>query len=560
MAAVALLAPRVAPALSFWDDVPDADLARMLVDAMTPDELIGQTLMLGWVGQDASPELMQWINATGLGGVKIFGWNGGDLIRLAGALGRMQEAAGRHRLGIPLLTATDQEGGWVRHVKGGGDLTTSITPGNMAIGASALPFDAYRSAYFIGLELRTLGINLNLAPTVDVYVNPEAHVIGPRAFSSDPIASGLLGVAYFQGLEEARVIATAKHFPGHGNASGDSHGVLPVLDETFDELWARDLVPYRFLIAEGVPVILSGHISFPNVSGDGKPASLSPYMKQRLLRETLGFDGVVVTDDLYMGGAWEYGATHGWGIEELVVEALRAGSDMVMLSRTPTLRGSIHRGLVSAYDRDPAFQDQIRAAAERVLLMKLAYLKPADRVPLVPDLGAVRRLADDQAGSDFFRDQAGRSVTLIRDERIPFAPRAGERILLAGKDPDFLRIGSEFLPGADTLRIVSPWFEYADPAEVARFRSRAAAYDTIVFCLSDPSSLTVIQAVSGLPVKVVVFSVLTPIYLTELPWVESALAVYGWGNESFRAGFSLLTGRIGPQGVLPIALGPPNAE
>ncbi|MCK4517042.1 MAG: glycoside hydrolase family 3 protein, partial [Spirochaetaceae bacterium] len=244
---------------------------------MPDEDIIGQTFMVGWVGQAPSPEVIEWIVERNLGGVKIFGWNGADLVALAGAIGTMQELAGNHRFSIPLLTATDQEGGWVRHIKGNDDLSTTITPGNMAIGATDLPYDAYRSAYYIGLELRALGVNMNFAPTVDVYVNPDAHVIGPRAFSNDPVLTGLLGVAYFHGLEETRVISTAKHFPGHGNASGDSHGMLPVIEDSFDVLWERDLLPYRFLVSEGLPAVLSGHLSFPNVTGDGRPASLSPY-------------------------------------------------------------------------------------------------------------------------------------------------------------------------------------------------------------------------------------------------------------------------------------------
>ncbi|MFW6313164.1 MAG: glycoside hydrolase family 3 protein, partial [Spirochaetota bacterium] len=379
-------------ALSFWDETPDAILREQLLEAMTPEELIAQTLMVGWLGEPPSEEVLRWIDTSNLGGVKIFGWNGGNLARLARTLGAMQERSLAHRLEIPLITATDQEGGWVRHVKGGGELTTSITPGNMAIGASTLPYDAYQSAYYIGMELRALGINMNFAPTIDVYVNPEAHVIGPRAFSGDPVQSGLLGAAFYHGLEDARVIATAKHFPGHGNAADDSHGVLPVLSETYDDLLTRDLVPFRFLINEGVPAILSGHLNFPNISNDGRPASLSPLFKQEILRGRLGFRGLIITDDLYMGGAWEYGEERNWGIEEIVVEALRVGNDMVMLSKTPPPGGQLWTRLLEEYDTDAAFRSQIRTAASNVLQLKLDYIKPADRVPLIPDTDALETL------------------------------------------------------------------------------------------------------------------------------------------------------------------------
>ncbi|MFW5688035.1 MAG: glycoside hydrolase family 3 protein [Spirochaetota bacterium] len=553
---VLLLVPHaeLAEALSFWDDVPDEQLLPDLLDAMTPEELIGQTLMLGWLGEDPSADVLGWLRTTNLGGVKVFGWNGGDLVRLARAIGTMQEVAVSHRLEIPLLTATDQEGGWVRHVKGSGDLTTMITPGNMAIGAANLPYDAYRSAYFIGAELRALGINMNFAPTVDVYVNPEAHVIGPRAFSNDPVQSGVLGVAFYHGLEEARVISTAKHFPGHGNAADDSHGVLPVLEDSWEELVERDLVPFRFLINEGVPAVLSGHLNFPNISGDGRPASLSAAFKQRILREELGFDGLIITDDLYMVGAWEYGADRGWGIEEIVIESLRVGNDMVMLSKTPEPAGTLLDRTLEYYHENAAFRRRIRDAAAQVVQLKLDYLKPDDRVPLVPDVESLSMIMRESTAGEFFRDQAGRSVTIVRDAAIPLTVTADERVLLAGKDRDFLRIGAEFIPQAETYRIDSSRFFTASPADQARFRALAERHDTIIFCLSDPHTAQLLEAISDLDVTVIAYSILTPVYLAGLPWVDSALAVYGWGVESFRAGYSALLGRTPAPGRLPVTL------
>jgi beta-N-acetylhexosaminidase len=550
-----LAAPVAADALSFWDDLPNNVLKKRLLDAMTPEELIAQTLMVGWEGQPPSPQIMEWLRSTNLGGVKVFGWNTDDLIALARSIGTMQGTALEHRLEIPLLTATDQEGGWVRHVKGSGELTTMVTPGNMAIGASGLPYDAYKSGYYIGMELRSLGINMNFAPTVDVYVNPEAHVIGPRAFSDDPIQAGMLGVAFYHGLEETRVIATAKHFPGHGNAADDSHGVLPVIDDSYDELAARDLVPFRFLINEGVPAVLSGHLNFPNISDDRRPASLSSYFTRQLLRRDLGFQRLIITDDLYMGGAWEYGADHDWGIEEIVTESLRVGNDMVMLSKTPERNGTLLERLLEEYRADAGFRARVRAAASQVLDLKLAYLKPDDRVPLKPEPDRVAGSLGTGAGAGFFRDQAGRSVTVLRDRSVPYTPEPNERILLAGKDRDFLRVGAELLPAAEQVRITSTRFNRSDARDRARLRELAADYDTVIFCLSDPNTAEVLSVLNDSDARVIVFSILTPIYLRELPWVRSAIAVYGWGDDSFRAGFSVLLGRADAHGTSPVSVG-----
>jgi beta-N-acetylhexosaminidase len=540
--------------LSFWDDLPDDVLVEQLLDAMTADELLGQTLMLGWSGQDPSPAIEEWITTTNLGGVKVFGWNGTDLVRLSQAIEEMQSLAADSRFGIPLLVATDQEGGWVRHVKGSDSLSTSVTPGNMAIGASALPYDAYQSAFFIASELRALGINMNFAPTVDVYVNPEATVIGPRAFSSDPVQTATLAVAYFSGQEDAGVISTAKHFPGHGSASGDSHGTLPVIGDSLDELIGRDFVPYRFLVAEGLPAVLSAHLSYPAITGDNRPASLSPCLINEVLADMLGFQGVVVTDDLYMAGAQQYGNEQGWDMGRLVLEAIAVGNDMVMLSQTPEVGGLIWDRLVNETREDEELRLRVREAARAVLTLKLRYLKAEDRVPLDPDQGQIARLMQSNDAAEFFRDQAGRSITRLSDDGIPLRLDDGESMIIAGKDRDFLRIAGEFFPSAAQFRIESQFAESSDARDRAGFLSAARGHDTVLFCVSDRSSLEVLQQIEGSDLRVVVVSILSPIYLFELGWVDTAVAAYGWGDESYRAALSVLVGAYQPYGSLPVSL------
>lgn len=521
---------------------------------MSDEEIVAQVFLLGWEGEPPSPEILRWIAERNLGGVKIFGWNANNLTTLAAALSRMQGIALQTETAIPLFTATDQEGGWVRHVKGIGSLATSLTPGNMAIGASGLPYDAYQSALLIGRELRALGINMNFAPTVDVYINPEAHVIGPRAFSSSAEATGLLGLAYFHGMEDARVVATAKHFPGHGNAAGDSHGVLPVIEDDMDLLWERDLLPYRYLVPEGLPAVLSGHLSFPEAAGDEVPASISSFFTREVLRERLGFDGVVITDDLYMAGVWVYGNQFGWGISDIVIAALEAGNDMVMLSRTPAVNGYLWERVLAKYREDPSFQTTIREAVRRILRVKLEYLQPDDRVPLQPEIEEVQAQFDDHEGDAFFRDQAARSVTVVRDANIPYSPAEGESVLIAGKYGYFIQQAQRVFPDADVFRFEHTGFDWSAERDRTRFRRIANDYDTIIYCLSDPNSLEVLQTIEDEHPRVIVISVLSPVYLAELPWVASAIAIYGWGIESYRAGFSVLRGSIQAHGSLPIDL------
>ncbi|MFP3959197.1 MAG: glycoside hydrolase family 3 protein [Spirochaetaceae bacterium] len=538
------------PVGPFFDLGPRDGRVSRLLERMSDEEIVAQVFLVGWPSDEPSEEILEWIRTRNLGGVKVFGWNAGNLNRLAETIGVLQETALQTDLSVPLLTATDQEGGWVRHVKG----DTAVTPGNMAIGASGLPYDAYKTGYYIGRELRALGINMNFAPTVDVYRNPDAHVIGPRAFGSDPVAAGVLGGAYMRGLEEARVIATAKHFPGHGNAEGDSHGTLPVLDASMQELWDHDLVPYRLLIAEGLPAVLSGHLSFPSVTGNLAPASVSAHFKQGILRRRLGFDGLVITDDLHMGGAVQYAARENKSFADLCLEALRAGSDMILLGETPELNGEIWQTVMNEYRTNDAFRSQLRRSVQRILSLKLRYLAPEDRVPLIPEVAEVERRIPDPEGEAFFRDQAHRSTTIVRDRNLPLELGRGEGVLLVGKDPDFLRIGSQFYPEANTLRIRGGSFYEASAGAAQQFVRTAESYETVIYCLSDPATLSVLRAAEGLSPRISVVSILTPVYLRETPWIDNAVAVYGWGPESLEAAYAVLRGDIDAEGRLPVEI------
>jgi beta-N-acetylhexosaminidase len=519
---------------------------------MSDEEILGQVFLVGYQTDRPTPEIMAWLRQRNIGGIKIFGWNAENLYTLADSIASMQKAAYATPHGIPLFVATDQEGGWVRHIRG----ETSVTPGNLAIGASGRPYDAYMSGYYIGQEIRALGVNMNFAPAVDVYTNPLAHVIGPRSFSSDPALTGSLAVAFYKGLARAGIISTAKHYPGHGNAEGDSHGRLPEITDSFEVLWNRDLLPYRLLISEGIPAILSGHLSFPAVTGDNRPASLSPFFAKELLRGKLGFQGLLITDDLYMTGA-HWG---GLSFSEICVEALAAGSDMIMLSQTPGLNESIWRAVEKRYQSDAAFRAHIREAAVRILRIKLKYLKGGGGIPeelFTPNRGGIARIPSPES-QNFFFEQAARSITVIKNDSrvLPYAPAPGEKLLLAGQHRAFLSYGRQRYPGAAEFFFPYEPFYFSTAEDRTAFKRAAQNYDTIIFCLSNPNSLEVLQTIEGFKGKVIVFSILTPVYLADLSWISASIAAYSWSADSFKAGFAVLRGDYSAEGVLPIELAP----
>ena len=526
----------------FWTDVDDDRLLDMLVSSMTDRQKLGQLMLFGYLGGRPSAEILEWIGESEIGGVKLFGWNVASLSECAWSVTKMQEASQKTSFGIPLFIVTDQEGGWVRHIHRG----TSETSGNLSLGASGLAADSFKSGYFIGMELHNLGVNMNFAPTVDVYSNVEAHVIGSRAFSDDAVVTANLSVAYFRGMNESGVICTAKHFPGHGDADKDSHGALPVIMANYATLWNRELLPYRFLVREGLPAVMSGHLAFPNVTGDNTPASISEFFLVDVLRDRIGFEGLVVTDDIVMNGVQQLPLS----TSEICKRAIVAGNDVILLSRTPDLQKEVWGFLLQQLLEDDGFRKRVNESCERVLKIKIRYLRADNAVPLFPDYENIDDLIPGKEASEFFFDQAVRSVTVLRSVDGGLQPRG--KILLAGQYDRFLDAGKRAFPDADVFYFDYSPFYFSSRAVIDQLKERVRRYDTVIFCLSNPNSANVLRELENSGTDVIVFSVLTPIYISEMDWIRNAIAVYGTSKDAFLAGFSVLRGEVAPGGSIPL--------
>ena len=518
----------------FYDSVPDKELALSIIKNMTDEELLAQAFMFGWTGQIPGDLIIKWVEESGLGSIKIFGWNTKDSRKLAEAVLTLQKKAAKGRFGIPLFVATDQEGGWVRHVKG----LTSETPGNLAIGASGLPQDAYYSGYYISKELGALGINLNFAPALDLYTDHRSTIIGPRSFGDSPEAAGILGAAFFKGSRDAGVLTTAKHFPGHGDTAVDSHGSLPKINISEKMLRSRELVPFKHLIKEGVPFIMSGHLNFPQILTKGEPATFSKYILNDVLRKEFGFDGIVITDDIMMYGA----ITYAGGIAESVRMAFEAGNDIIEASITPRYTQPFWKDNLQLLREDPQFKERIKEAVFRILSVKLKYFKGKNHVPVFPSPDEVNDKLSDNESRQFFLNLAARSVTVLRGKDIPFAPQPKEKILLASNYKTFFKAGLKRFPEAKIIELKSA------AAQVKRF-------DTIIFCMADNYSLSVLKnIILRYPKKkYIVISALSPVLLTKVPEVKTAIAVYSYSPYSFMAAFSVLCGDFKAVGKMPIS-------
>lgn len=535
--------PDLSPYPAFLQENWAASIAASYMSALKDEELLSQVLMVGYAGSSPSSSLLRWVDTWGIGGVKIFGWNAEDTTALADAIATLQKKTLGRRPSIPLLFATDQEGGWIRHVKG----RTSESPGNMAIGATGSGRDAYLAGYYIGRELRALGITMNFAPDIDIATNPDSTIIGPRAFSDDPALVAKLGLAYLRGSLAAGVIPTAKHYPGHGATPKDSHGSLPLIDIDETTFFKRELAPFNSLVRGGVPAIMSGHLAFPRITGNLEAASLSKTMIEGYLRGRLRYKGLVITDDLYMTGALGSDS-----ILDTCVKALMAGNDMILLSSAPDLDGALWKGLLARYRNDESFRKRVREAAGRVVAMKLRYLRPLGEKGLVPDAAAVARLLPDPDAQAFFKDLARRSVSLVGvGGSLPFLPKG--KVMIAGPFDTFISVGKGKYPNSTSFQFSYRPENSASRDELDNFKASLAGCEAAIVCVANRAGLQFATIAHDAGLKVAIVSVLSPVHAGHSSWASAIVAVYHYAPICIEAGFDALLGRIPAAGHVPLA-------
>ena len=291
-------------------------------------EKIGQRLVFGFPGTTIPAEFAALVREYKIGNVILFRYNIESLPQLARLCADIQELI-RGATGRDAFITIDQEGGMVTRLP----WDAVNVPGSMALAATGKPENAVLAAEITARQLRGVGVNFNLAPDLDVNSNPMNPVIGVRSFGDDPQSVALFGAKAVEGYKNGGMLCCGKHFPGHGDTAVDSHIGLPCIEKTMDELEACELISFRAAIKAGIPAIMSSHILFPNIEPNGVPATMSRTIMHGLLRETLGFDGLILSDCMVMDAIRRhYGTAHG------VVEAMRAGVDMVFVSSNADLQ------------------------------------------------------------------------------------------------------------------------------------------------------------------------------------------------------------------------------
>ena len=499
-----------------------------------------------------NPQVEEIIRDYNFGAVIYFAQNLGETEQVYNLTMAMQQAAAQDG-GIPMLISADQEGGSVYRLSSG-----TALPGNMALAATGASEYARRSGEIIGNELSVLGINTSLAPVVDVNNNASNPVIGVRSFGDDPAVVGEMAGAVAAGMAEYNVIGCAKHFPGHGDTETDSHYGLPCVNKGMESLQACELAPYETIIGQGIDMIMTAHILYPQLEKDsvisektGKPESLPATMSDDiitgLLKGKMGFDGVVITDAMDMEGI-----TGSWDSGQAAVLAIQAGADMLCMpwrlhspGEVEKLNAIIER-ICAAVQGGEIPMERIDDAVERILTLKekrgILDWKAAD-YSLERALETVGCAANREAE----REIAAAAVTVVqnRNNTLPLQIHENSRVLMMvpyENEMAQMIMGwnrakdAGLIPGGAEVQAVR--FNGESTAE--DFRKELAWADTIIFnseiSRADRMNggrwesafiLSILEIAQAEGKTTVVQSVDKPYDVQSYPGADAVLAVYG---------------------------------
>ena len=545
----------------------DTEWVQRTIAAMPLEEKVGQMFVTYGYGEsvaDPSPEMValnqqdhgvdniqQLIERYHLGGVIYFAWsnNVNDPQQIAGLSNGVQGVATSSGAGIPALISTDQEGGIVARVL---EPATQF-PGNMALGATRRHSWARSAAEITGAELRAIGINQNFAPVADVNVDPRNPVIGVRSYSSRSSLVSEMTAAQVTGYRAEEIAATAKHFPGHGDTDVDSHTGLPVIDHTREELASIDLPPFHAAIDSDVDSIMTAHIVVPAIDPSGRPATLSEPILTGLLRNEMGYQGVIITDALTMEGVREM-----FGDERVPIEAIKSGADQLLM---PPDIGLAYSAVLDAVRSGEIAEERIDRSVERILLLKerlgLFDDPYVDEAAVSTVVGTEKHLRETDKITD-------RSITLVKNDAglLPLEAGSVGNVFVTGwgvtTTATLARFVSERGPATSVLETgVNP----SDARIQAAVAEAQGADVTLVTTMQAPTwegQQKLVHALIDSGVPVVVVAVREPYDIAYFTDAQTYLATYGFRAVSLSSTVEVLFGENAPQGRLPVDI--PTAE
>ncbi|WP_378956830.1 glycoside hydrolase family 3 N-terminal domain-containing protein [Pelosinus sp. sgz500959] len=543
------------------------------IDQMSLEEKIGQLFMVAFRQENGKPvttvtrEIKAELQKYHLGGIILFGENFVDIEQTVTLTMDLQQAAGT----IPLFIAVDQEGGRVNRFHFGTNL-----PGNMALGASGKVSNAYIAGNILGRELVVLGINTNLAPVLDINSNQDNPVIGIRSFGADGQMVTKMGAAYIQGLHAGGIMAAVKHFPGHGDTSLDSHLGLPSVIYGKSRLSELEIQPFRENLS-ATDMVVAAHIAFPELDDtkviskkDGQPvflpASFSHKILTDLLRESLGYDGVIITDALEMKAITEH-----FGTEEAVVGAIQAGADILLM---PSDLPKAYAGVIEAIKTGVISEERINESVKRILRLKRQWITPKN-IPRSMLLAAAQSIVSSKEHKEQERTLAYEAVTLLKNEEgtLPLTVKRDSRIVVAAPRPEILNVMGEAVltqmkaGGHQKAKITA--ISYENFGELTADQKKMIdESDTIILATysSTLASRTPGQTASASfaaaltqyadlsDKKLIVIATGTPYDILYLQRAKAYLAVYGTNSANIQAGMAAIFASINPSGRLPVPI------
>ncbi|MCE1247673.1 MAG: glycoside hydrolase family 3 protein [Firmicutes bacterium] len=385
------------------------------IKELSIEEKVGQMFLIDFSGFEVAEgsRVDNHLKSVPWGGVILFAKNVESREKLLG-LNSYLETLNRK---IPLFISVDQEGGIVNRAVFEG---MNIPPGNMAVGATGDAESAFKAALVSGMDLRELGFNFNYAPVADVNSNPANPIIGVRSFGENPALVAEMTAAAVRGYQKAGIIACAKHFPGHGDTSTDSHLDLPRVDGSMERLDSTELPPFRASIEAEVGSVMTAHVLFPAIDGDSpEPATLSRKVLTGLLREKMGYNGVIITDSMAMKAIAD-----NYGPEDASIRTILAGADIVMLLGPFENQIKAYNAVVGAVKDGKIPMEYIDKSVERILELKRKYIC---NPPAEPQLSPERR-------REIIRDITARSITVLKGGELLPLNAAGKNILVLSPD------------------------------------------------------------------------------------------------------------------------------
>ncbi|WP_119288413.1 glycoside hydrolase family 3 protein [Streptomyces sp. YIM 130001] len=553
------------------------DRLRRIIGRMSLEEKVGQLFVMRVYGTSATDpdqaDVDKNLEETGvrnateliakfrLGGIIYFGWanNTKEPHQTADLSNGIQRAALQQDSEIPLLISTDQEYGIVARV---GEPAT-LMPGAMALGAGGSRSDARRAARIAGAELAALGIMQDYAPLADVNVNPANPVIGVRSFGSDPEAVARMVVAQVEGYQSAGIASTSKHFPGHGDTETDSHTALPTIHHTREQWQELDAPPFRAAIEAGIDSIMTAHIVVPALDPAEDPATLSHPILTGILREELGYDGVVVTDSLGMAGVRTK-----YGDDRVPVLAVKAGVDQLLNPPEPEIAWN---ALLAAVRDGELTEERLDESILRILELKSR--RGLFKDPFVTHQGVDRTVGTRQhlAAADRITERTT-TVLANADGLLPLSRRRHRNLLVVGADPD----SPSGTTGPPTSTLAEAFTELGfsatalstgtDPEQATIDEAVAAAdgMDAVLVgtynVTADSPQRALVSALAETGVPVVTLAIRNPYDIAYLPeaGTRASLASYSWTDVELRAAARVIAGRARPAGRLPVPV--PGAD